>query len=60
MTILNDSYKYSPFPNEEFRRMPSADGVSDTVLSHYLLGDVSARNEWLHQPDKARNTFISL
>lgn len=60
MPLLNDTYKYEPFANEIFRRMPSADGVSSMIRSNYLLGDVSGKIEWTQQPDKARDTFIHL
>lgn len=60
MPLLNDTYRYEPFENEIFKRMPTADGVSSMVRSNYLLGDVSGKNEWTQQPDKARDTFIHL
>ena len=52
--------KYEPFEDEEFRQMPSADGISSMIMSHYLLGDVNAQNEWLKKRDIARSTFIHL
>lgn len=60
MPLINDTYKYEPFANETFKRMPSADGVSSMVRSNYLLGGVSGKIEWTQQPDKARDTFIHL
>lgn len=60
MSVLCYSHKYEPFTNEEFKQMPSADGISSSIISHYLLGDVSAKNEWSVKPDIARDTFIHL
>ncbi len=59
MPILNESYKYEPFPDEEFKQMSPVDGVSGLILPHYLLGGVSGEKEW-ENPDKARNTFVHL
>lgn len=58
-TVSNKTHKYEPFSDEEFKRTPSADGISSLIMSHYLLGDVSGMHEWEH-PDKARNTFVHL
>ncbi len=50
---------YRPFDDEEFRQMPSAEGIRMYDLQHYLLGSNSAQTEW-QNPDKARSTFIHL
>ena len=60
MSLISEDYKYIPFSDEIFKRMPTADGISSMVQSNYLLGDVSGKNEWTQQPDKASNTFIHL
>ena len=60
MAVLERSSIYEQFPDEEFKHMPSADGVSSSILQHYLLGDVSAKNEWSNQPEIARSTFVHL
>ena len=59
MPVLEENHKYIEFEDEEFKNMLSADGISDSILSYHLLGDVSAKNEWI-KPDKARSTFIHL
>lgn len=59
MSLLEESFKYTSFEDEEFKYMLSVDGISDDILPYNLLGDVSAKNEWV-KPDKARNTFIHL
>ncbi len=59
MPLLNESLKYTAFEDEEFKYMLSMDGISDDILPYNLLGDVSAKNEWV-EPDKARNNFVHL
>ena len=59
MSIIAENDFYEPFDDEKFKYMPSADGGLGAVLQHYILGDVSAKNEW-EKPDKARNTFMHL
>lgn len=60
MQTSTDSLVYKPFDDEEFKHMPSADGLTTSILPYYLLGDVSAKIEWSKRPDKARNTFVHL
>ena len=59
MSLLDESIKYTSFDDEEFKYMLSVYSISDDILLYNLLGDVSAKNEWV-KPDKARNTFIHL